>query len=132
MLECKVVSSSQRALEDLTCFESVLSVKTDPAIDSADLDADHVLVSVLRSKVAHALCLFDPRVPDHCVLEIIAYDIHSRFSVDDNRSCVLLDILVHAVDFSSDRELIAGRTVLGRVLNLVYELQSRQTSDFSL
>lgn len=77
-------SCLQIALEDLTSLETVLSLKGDPAIDSASLDTDHLLVAVLGFKVGNGFGAFSPRVPDDGVLHVVSDDVQTGLVVDED------------------------------------------------
>jgi hypothetical protein len=75
-------SCLQIALEDLTSLETVLSLKSNPAVDCTSLDTNHLLVAVLGLEVGNGFGAFSPRVPDDGVLHVVSDDIQARLIVD--------------------------------------------------
>ena len=65
----------------------------------------HLLIPLLRLKVAHRFRLLNPRVPDNGVFEVVAHDVQRGLAVLDDGGGVLLDGGVDAVDFAGDREV---------------------------
>lgn len=112
-------SCLQVALENLASLKAILSLKGDPAIDSASLDTNHLLVAILGLKVGNGFSAFSPRVPDDGVLHVVSDDIEARLVVDEDGGCVLGEGLVDAVDGAFDAEVVALGVVLGGVENLV-------------
>lgn len=109
----------QITLENLTGLKAVLSLKSNPAVDSASLDTNHLLVAILGLKVGNGFGAFSPRVPDDGVLHVVSDDIEAGLVVDEDGSCVLGEGLVDAVDGAFDAEVVALGVVLGGVEDLV-------------
>jgi hypothetical protein len=122
----------QIALEDLASLEAILSLKGDPAIDSASLNTDHLLVAVLGLEVGNGLGTLPPRVPDDGVLHVVSDDIQTGLIVDKDRGCVLREGLVDTVDGAFDAELVALGVVLGGVEDLVCVSDAGQAGDLDL
>jgi len=106
-------------LENLTSLKAILSLKSNPAVDSASLDTNHLLVAILGLKVGNGFGAFSPRVPDDGVLHVVSDDIEAGLVVDEDGSCVLGEGLVDAVDGAFDAEVVALGVVLGGVEDLV-------------
>ena len=68
-------------LEDLPALEGITGLQLLPSIDGTRLHTDHVLVAVLRFKIADAVRLLDPRVPNDRILQIVANHIETRLAV---------------------------------------------------
>lgn len=79
----------QQALHDLSTLPSLTTLKLDPAVHGTNLNAQHLLVTILWLKITHALCLLDPRVPDDGVGQIVTDDVESWLSAFENGSCGL-------------------------------------------
>lgn len=75
-------SCLQVALENLASLETVLSLKSNPSVDSASLNTDHLLVAVLGLEIGNGFSAFSPRVPDDGVLHVVSDDIQARLVVD--------------------------------------------------
>lgn len=74
-----------------------------------------------------------PWVPDNSVLEVIPDDVEAGLAVHDNGGRILLDILVNAVDWAFDAEIVGGRLVFGSVEDLVNVCYSAsETGDLDL
>lgn len=112
-------SCLQVALEDLASLEAVLSLESDPAIDSASLNANHLLVAILGLKVGNGFGTLSPWVPDDGVLHVVSDDIEAGLIVDKDGGCVLGEGLVDAVDGTFNAEVVALGVVLGGVEDLV-------------
>jgi hypothetical protein len=126
------VSCLQVALEDLTSLEAILSLKGDPAVYSASLDTDHLLVAVLGLKVSNGLSTLSPRVPDNGILHVVSDDVETGLVVDEDGGRVLSEGLVDAVDGAFDAEVVALGVVFGGVEDLVDVSDARQASDLDL
>jgi hypothetical protein len=112
-------SCLQVALEDLTSLKAILSLKSDPAVDSTSLNTDHLLVTILGLEVSNGFGTFSPRVPDDSVLHVVSDNIETRLVIDEDGGCVLSERLVDTVDGAFDAELVAPGVVLGGIEDLV-------------
>ena len=73
--------SLEMALEDLPALEGITGLQLLPTIDGTRLHTDHILVAVLGLKIADAIRLLDPRVPDDRILQIVTNHIETRLAV---------------------------------------------------
>jgi hypothetical protein len=112
-------SCLQVALEDLTSLKAILSLKSDPAVDSTSLNTDHLLVTILGLEVSNGFGTFSPRVPDDSVLHVVSDNIETRLVIDEDGGCILSERLVDTVDGAFDTELVALGVVLGGIEDLV-------------
>ena len=92
------------ALHNHATLKRLTRLQLLPPINRTDLHTNHVLVSVLRLEVTHALRLLDPGIPDDAVFKIVADDVQARLAVLEDRCRGLLDRLVDAVSFAGNRE----------------------------
>jgi hypothetical protein len=120
------------ALANHATLESVTRLKLLPSIDSADLDANELLVRVLGPEIGHGLRLLDPRVPHDGVFEVVADDVEARLAVLQHRGSVLLDGLVDAVGLASDLDRRVGLRVFGGVEDLVGVGRGAEAVDLDL
>ena len=107
------------ALHNHTTLESLARLQLLPTIHRTNLYADHVLVPVLWLKVTHSLCLLDPGIPHHAVLEIVADDDKAWLAILEDRCCRLLNGLVDAVGLAGDCERGIRLLVLAGVEDFV-------------
>jgi hypothetical protein len=126
------VRRSKQALDQLTTLPYLALLQLLPPVYSSNLDADHRLVAIVGREVAHGLGLLDPWVPGNRVPDIVADDIKAGLSVFKDRSCVLRDRLVDAVNFAGDLEGVVLLLVCGRVEDLVNVLGAGQAGDADL
>lgn len=77
-------SCLQVALERLTGLKAVLSFKGNPAIDSASLDTDHILVAVLGFEVGNGFGTLLPGIPDDSVLHVVSDDVQTRLVINED------------------------------------------------
>ena len=110
---------SQMALRNHTTLESLATLKLLPSVLSANLDADELLVCILRPEISHGLRLFDPGVPHDGVFEVVTDDIEAGLAVLQHGGGVLLDGLVDAVGLAGDLDRRVGLSVFGCVEDLV-------------
>lgn len=96
---------------DLPSFKRIAGLKLHPSVHAANFHADHLHVTIRGLEVTHAAGLLPPRVPDDSILQIIADDIEARTALDDDGCRVLRDLLVNAIDFGRDGNLIVGLSV---------------------
>jgi hypothetical protein len=123
---------SQMALADHAALESVTRLKLLPSVDSTDLNANELLVRILRPEIGHCLCLLDPRVPHHGVFEVVADDVEAGLAVLQHGGGVLLDGLVHTVGLAGDLDRRVGLSVFGGVEDLVGVGCAAQAVDLDL
>jgi hypothetical protein len=126
---CKQVTCLQITLENLTSLKAILSLQSDPTINSASLDTNHLLVTILGLKVGNGFGAFSPWVPDDGVLHVVSDDIETGFVVDEDGGCVLRERLVDAVHGAFDAEVVALGVVLGGVEDLVCVSDAREAGD---
>ena len=107
------------ALRNHTTLESLATLKLLPSVHSANLDADELLVCILRPEISHGLRLFDPGVPHDGVFEVVTDDIEAGLAVLQHGGGVLLDGLVDAVGLAGDLDRRVGLRVFGCVEDLV-------------
>jgi len=107
------------ALGDHAALEGLASFQLLPSVDSADLHADESLVRILRPEVGGSLGLYDPRVPNDGVFEVVAGDVEEGLAVLQHGGSVLLDGLVDAVGLAGDGNGGVGLGVLGGIEDLV-------------
>lgn len=117
------------ALDQHTALEHLTLLQLLPSVDSTDLNADHVLVAVVRCKVAHGLGLLDPRVPGDGVLDVIASDVEARLAIFQDTRGVQLDVLVDTVHLAAELERGVRLRVGGGVEDLVDVLYAAKTVD---
>lgn len=107
------------ALHNHTTLKSLTTLQLLPAVDSADFDADEVLVRILGPEVSHRLGLLHPRVPHHGIFEVVADDVEERLAILQDGGGVLLDRLVDAIGLAGDFEGGVVLRVLGSVEDFV-------------
>lgn len=94
----------QVALNKHTAFEHLTLFQLLPSIDSANLNADHLLVAIIWGKVSHGFGLLDPRVPGDSVLDIVADNIEAWLAILQNACGIDLDVFVYSVDLAVELE----------------------------
>jgi hypothetical protein len=100
------ISTSQSvAHKGLSTLPALLSVKSLPFFNSSNLNANHLLVAVFGFIVAHSLGLFNPRIPDNNIVQIVANNIEFWTGAGHDRCGVLWHALVDTINFSQDRDL---------------------------
>jgi hypothetical protein len=120
------------ALRNHTTLESLTTLKLLPSVHSTDLNADELLVRILRPEISHGLRFLDPRVPHDGVFEVVADDIEAGLAVLQHRGGVLLDGLVDAVGLAGDLDRRVGLRVFGCVEDLVGVGRAAQAVDLDL
>jgi hypothetical protein len=120
------------ALDKHTTLEDLALVQLLPSIDSTNLNADHVLVSVLGRKVTSSLGLLDPRVPGNGVLDVVAGNVKAGLAILKHACGVDLDVLVYAIDLSVELERGFCLCVGGGVEDLVDVFYAAETVDCDL
>lgn len=119
-------------LHDLPAFKDIARCERLPAIHSAYLHAQHILVAVLGLKITHTLRLLDPRIPHDGVTEVLANDIEARLPVLHDRGGILLNGLVHTVRLASDADAGVVLLMLGCIKDFVDVGRSCQAIDGDL
>lgn len=71
----------EMTLEDLAALKGITGLQLLPTIDGTRLHTDHILVAVLGLKIADAIRLLNPRVPDDGILQIVTNHIEPRLAV---------------------------------------------------
>lgn len=112
-----------------TTFEHLTLLKLLPSIDSTNLNADHLLIAVIRCEVGRSLCLLNPGIPGDSVLDIVTFDIEAWFAILQNACGINLDVLVYAIDLAIELEGRVRLCVSGCVENLVDVLYTSETVD---
>lgn len=107
------------ALDDLPTLERVARLKLLPPVHGADLNTDHVLVALVRLKVTNALCLLDPGVPHYGIYQVVTDYVKARLAILEDRSGVLLDVLVDPIGLAGNADRRVGLCLLAGVLHLV-------------
>jgi hypothetical protein len=125
-------SPSDQALNCLSTLKHLALLQLLPPLHSTHLDTDHLLVALIRRKVAHSLCLLDPRVPHNGVLQVVAHNVEAGRAVLDNGCRALRDAGVDAVDFAGDLDGGVGLLVLCGIEDLVDVLDAEQAVDGDL
>ena len=123
--------SNSVTFDQLSALENVTRLQLLPPIDGTDFNAEHILVSVLGLKIAHAFRLLDPRVPHHRILEVVPSDVQVRLSTLNDGSGILLYRLVHTIDLASDRNTRCCLLVLVGIEHLVDIRHTTQSVDLS-
>lgn len=112
-------TSLEQALDQHTTLPNLTLVQLLPSVNRANLYTDHGLVAIIRREVAHRLGLLDPRVPSNSVLNIVADDVEARLTVLQNRSSILRDGAVDAIDLACELERVVRLCVNRCVENLI-------------
>lgn len=100
-------------------LKSITGLQLRPPVHRSHLHTQHLLIPVLGLKVIHRLRLLDPRVPHHAVHQILTLDVETRLAFGEDGGGVLLDGLVHAVDFAGDGDGGVRLSLFGRVEDFV-------------
>jgi hypothetical protein len=112
----------QSRLDALSTLPGFSSFKCLPTRHRTSFHTDHVLVSLIRSKVGHALGLFNPRVPDHDIVQSLPSNREQRLVIlsrgDDNGNG-WVETLVNTISFLGDGESGGGFGMGGGVEGLV-------------
>jgi hypothetical protein len=119
----------QITLKNLTSLKAILSLQSNPTINSASLDTNHLLVTILGLEISDGFGAFSPWVPDDGVLHVVSDDIETGFVVYEDGGCVLREGLVDAVDGAFDAEVVALGVVLGGVEDFVCVSDAGEAGD---
>ena len=71
----------EMTLKDLPALKGITGLQLLPTVDGTRLHTDHVLVAVLGLKVADAVRLLNPGIPDDGVLQIVTNHIETWLAI---------------------------------------------------